>query len=136
ESTTDPDGRYELAPRTHENDTAVLTLEGPDHPRSDSPVKIPAGVDMVEHDVVVHRRAAVTGRVVDQHGAPIAGVAVLLGVAGGVHYESTPKRTGPDGRFAFPNARADEADLWVRPPEPRLSWENTGRLTVDRRDGT
>src|SRR5690606_2913519 len=57
-------------------------------------------------------------------------------VACGVHYESTPKRTGPDGRFAFPNARADETDLWVRPPEPRLSWENTGRLTVDRRDGT
>ncbi len=131
---SDDEGRYELESHAHHR-AAHLLAEGPNHPRVFVRIPIPDTGDTVEHDIVVERRDPVTGRVVDEDGQPLEGVQVMLGIHKGVHYESEPEQTGPDGRFSFPNAVASHDDLWVTPPAPRTRWAPFTERTVTQRDG-
>jgi hypothetical protein len=132
---TDAEGRYELAPYVYQGDDAHFLVEGADVPRHPVVVPIPKTGERIAHDFIVEVRAPVTGRVVDPSGAAVAGVALHLGDPRGVHYESTPKQTGADGAFAFPDAVASHTELWIWPPEPHTAWRTDGNRTLSRRDG-
>ncbi|HZN39694.1 MAG TPA: RNA polymerase sigma factor [Planctomycetota bacterium] len=134
-STTGDDGRYELPAHTYESDQAYFLVEGGGVPLTHALADIPPDGDRIAHDFVVELRAPVTGRVVDQYGQPVAGVALHLGIAKGVHCPSTPERTGADGVFAFPDAVASHVDLWVRPPDPQTAWRIEQPRALTRRDG-
>lgn len=134
-SVTDAGGRYALPERAYQGNRAWFLIEGGDVPLTHAQADIPPDGERIAHDFVVERRAPVTGRVVDQSGAPVAGVALHLGVEGGTHQPSTPERTGADGAFAFPDATASHTDLWVRPPEPRSAWRPEPARKLTRRDG-
>jgi hypothetical protein len=132
---TDAAGRYELPAHTYESERAYFVVEGGDVPMTLPAADIPKTGDRIAHDFVVARRAPVTGRVVDQSGSPVAGVQVLLGIAGDVHFPSQPEATGADGVFTFPDALASHTDLWVWPPAPQTAWRVEGHRTLTRRDG-
>ncbi|MCA8950679.1 MAG: sigma-70 family RNA polymerase sigma factor [Planctomycetes bacterium] len=134
-STTDVDGRYELPAHTFASNTAYFLLDGGGVPMHHETTEIPPTGDRIEHDFVVERRAPVTGRVVDQHGTPVAGAAILLGVEGGVHYSGVPGETAADGVFAFPDALPSQDHLWIHLPEPRTAWETIAPRKLSRRNG-
>ncbi len=95
--------------------------------------------------IVLERRAAIEGTVVDQHGAPVAGVFVVLQRPDrGLNLRGQGK-TGADGRFAFADATVgpwmlravppSDGSLWVDPPDvavvgaPRALLVRLERLT-------
>lgn len=131
DSTTDEDGRclIEALPTGE----AWLELRGETVPRQVLAVNH-AGEGVVEHTFVVDERSAVTGRVVDDLGAPVAAVEVLLGVQGGPYYPSQPERTGADGAFSFPDATSEHNQLRITPPKPWTMWRLPTDLTLRRRD--
>ncbi len=131
---SDEHGHYAMEPSAY-GEPAFLIAEGADYPWVASQVEIPEDGDTVEHDIVVDPRAPVNGRVVDQHGVPIAGARCSLGLEGGSHFRSTPEATGHDGVFAFPDATAIHDDLWIDPPEPRTAWEPAASRKISRRQG-
>ncbi|MFY9344600.1 MAG: hypothetical protein WAT39_19060, partial [Planctomycetota bacterium] len=134
-SVTGADGRYELPAHTYQGDTAYFLVEGGGVPLTHATADIPPEGERIVHHFVVELRAPVTGRVVDHAGQPVAGVTLHLGIPNGVHYHSSPERTGDDGAFAFPDAVASHTDLWVRPPDPQTAWRVERPRPLARRDG-
>lgn len=131
---TDSFGRYEFKERAFPSAKAFFRIEGGDVPLTRSFADIPPTGDRIEHNLIVALRAPVSGRVVDQLGNAVAGVALLLGIKDGTYYKSTPKRTGEDGRFHFPDAVASQDHLWVRPPNPLTAWRLESFRTLSNRD--
>ncbi len=131
DSTTGDDGRclIEAVPTGE----AWLELSGETVPRQVLAVK-QAGEGVVEHTFVVDERSAVTGRVVDDLGAPVADVRVLLGVRGGTYYPSQPEWTAADGAFSFPDATTEHDQLIITPPKPWTRWQLPTDLTLRQRD--
>lgn len=134
-ATTDEAGSYRLRIDEWHGPSSRFTLEGGVVPRTFVIVEAPADQGEVERDFSVELRAPVTGTVVDQHGAPVAGVEVLIGKPGGMFYASTPERTDERGAFAFPDAASGQTELWITPPAPTSAWQWASRLAIENRDG-
>ena len=132
---TGEDGEFELPVHTYDGAITYLVVAGPDVPRCSERVSLPRGAKVVDHDIVVSLRDAVTGCVVDQHGKPVAGARIVLGIEGRMHYPSTPERTGTDGAFAFPDALVEHDHLWVEPPSPASAWRIEPSRRLSRRVG-
>jgi RNA polymerase sigma-70 factor (ECF subfamily) len=132
DSTTDDDGRclIEAVPTGE----AWLELRGETVPRQVLAVNHD-GEGVVERTFVVDERSAVTGRVVDDLGAPVAAVEVLLGVQSGTYYPSQPERTAADGAFSFPDATTEHNQLRITPPKPWTRWRLPTDLTLRQREG-
>ena len=131
---TDQAGRYELTVTPMQGDKVWFELGSESVPRTMRVVELAAGVERVEQHFLVALRAPVQGRVVDDRGVPVEGVALYLGAEGGMYAPSTPKRTAADGRFVFPNATTDHDHLRVEPGEPASRFHAVVPRKVQRRD--
>lgn len=130
-NTTGDDGRCTIANLPAGD--AWFDLRGETVPTQRKTVHL-AGEGVVEHTFVVDERSAVTGRVVDDLGAPIADVGVELGVLGGMYYRSQPERTSVDGAFSFPDATTEQNHLSITPPKPWTMWRLPTDLTLRQRN--
>lgn len=78
-----------------------IVVESPTHGRTDAVTAISPGTNRL--DIVFERGAEVSGRAVDESGAPVAGAAVILSaLPSGRGFDTV---SGEDGTFRFPAVR-------------------------------
>lgn len=108
--TTDTNGAYTLCGVPRESN---LLLKAGEDTLGTSPLSVQlAGRAIARHDLIVGgrtRTARVSGRVLNQQGAPLAGAVVALEGDSGIFV-----RTGADGAFAFAAIPQRSAQVFVR----------------------
>ncbi len=88
--------------------------------RHDDPTQPPR--EELEQDFILARARTVRGRVVDETGAPVAGVAVQASGLDDarhnwVNLDAVGGKTGPDGSFVIEGVAVDYLSLEIQPPE-------------------
>ncbi|HOZ47481.1 MAG TPA: carboxypeptidase-like regulatory domain-containing protein [Candidatus Hydrogenedentes bacterium] len=108
EISADEDGRFSLDVSECAGSMALFRISATGHREAEfGGIRIPLeGIDGLKF--VLHRLAAISGRVVNLDGEPVAGVAVL---AEGSRYRSVAPDTGKEGTFTFVNLDGGEYRL-------------------------
>jgi hypothetical protein len=124
-TTTDASGAYRFENLEHGAAGGGLIVSAPGFVAQQQAVHVSrkdAGVPC-RADLVLKRARPIAGRIVDEHGAPVAGASVWLHQG---HDElslpSEGSKTGADGAFRFDEATSGEWELRIAAPEPQTDW--------------
>ena len=123
--TTDASGAYRFEGLEHGASGVNFLVSAPGFVAQRQVVQVPrkaAGVPF-HADLVLKRARPIAGRIVDQHGAPVAGATLSLNQGNSwLSLANEGSKTGADGAFRFDEATEGEWQLGILAPDPPADW--------------
>lgn len=120
---TDAGGRFTISDVERRNGWTQLQVQAEGYGRVSRRQEIPAAGEVAEIRVELWPVKPITGRVIDQYGAPVVGAYVDLIRTGPAVTSQGSMHTDTEGRFELPNATEHEFNLRVFPPQPYWEWK-------------
>ena len=120
---TDDEGRYRLTDLDASTAKIILRARAPGQVPAQRELVLSPTNDLENVDFVLESSVPIDGRLVDEHGDPVAKARLILhrGVEDPQH-RSHASTSDAQGRFRFDDATAGEWSVWVSPPEPKERW--------------
>lgn len=124
-TTTDVSGAYRFEGLEHGASGANLLASAPGFVAQRLRVQVlrkDAGVPF-RADLMLKRALPIAGRIVDQHGTPVAGASLSIHQGNTwLSLASEGSKTGADGSFRFDEATAGDWSLGIQSPDPATDW--------------